>query len=158
MPENYGPHTDEDYGAELPLSNMDEVKDHARKVLYRLNKFRSIPKHIKGAVVRYTNALLEITALPLHWNKERGLATSSSNAFSLLMKQSILEIISRYKMTVGGAHSPQEIPLASAIYLRELAKAPTRRFAESLKFLVAQTACFEGTLQLAADKLQLPKP
>lgn len=153
MPHNYKLNDSDDYDTELPLNNPDEVNNHARKVLQRLERFRSLSPSTKNAIARYTNALLEITALPSNWNAERGLVTSSSNAFVLRMKQSILEIIQRYKLTVGGAHSPQQIPFASAIYLRELANAPTRSFKKSLTFLVKQSACFEGTLQLATDKL-----
>jgi hypothetical protein len=92
--------------------------------------------------------------LPQKWNSNIQLkSVTNEESLQRVMKQDILDVVEKFQLKMGGAHHPREIPLGVWIFTHELAKASLSEFKAALEFVVSQSGCVEGVLQLATDRI-----
>lgn len=149
--EHNGPGLMEVVGADIDL-----CESNVQAILLRMGIFRRHEPRLLKKMEIYLEAFMEMVLLVPIWNeriaKEPNLQEED---FQASMRQDILAIIMKYKLSFGGAHHPREIPLAISIYLDELSQVSDLILLESIKYITKQKGCAEGVLQLAIDKVQI---
>ena len=108
----------------------------------------------KKKISTYLLAFQQMVLLPIQWNALISLkSVDSEDDLQRIMKRNILSVLTRWKLSFTSAHHPRELPMGVAIYLSELAKSSVAKTNESLRFIMKQSGCAEGVLQIATDKL-----
>lgn len=127
--------------------DLDTVSKDIQKIAQRLKKK-------DNRIIKYLVVFQQFVMLPFKWNAEITLKLiHTQEILARIMKQDILHIIQKYELCMGGAHQPIEIPMGVGIYLHELAKAPIEKFNRSIQFLLFNSGCVEGMVQMAMDCL-----